>query len=211
MPGRQVGLGLASDRVNDEESPRTSRSPCEGLAVALNGGDVGETVERVQNLILQYYGDVQSQATQSFQSAKRVAYLGFALIITTIVYVVFTDLLLHIQPGWFHETKGSMSVGAIGLISGGIIEFIAAVNFTLYGRAARQFGAFHICLERTHRYLLAYKIAEGIKTEKDKTLEKIVCIMANAPMITRQDIEDVESGAVFKPSAATAVAPGTVP
>ena len=64
----------------------------------------------------------------------------------------------------------------------------------LYGRAARQFGAFHICLERTHRYLLAYKMAEQIQNDKDDTIEKIVCIMANAPMITRVDVEGVESG-----------------
>jgi hypothetical protein len=30
--------------------------------------------------------------------------------------------------------------------------------------------------------------------DKDRTLEKIVCIMANAPMITQQDIEGVGSG-----------------
>jgi hypothetical protein len=30
--------------------------------------------------------------------------------------------------------------------------------------------------------------------DKDKTLEKIVCIMANAPMITQQDIEGAGSG-----------------
>jgi hypothetical protein len=30
--------------------------------------------------------------------------------------------------------------------------------------------------------------------DKDKTLEMIVCIMANAPMITHQDIEDAGTG-----------------
>jgi hypothetical protein len=210
MRGRQVGLGLATERVDDEASSSPLHGPCEGLAGAVNGGDVGETVERVQKLILKYYEDVQRQATQSFESARRVAYFGFALIVGTIVYVIFTDLVLHIDPRWFRGTRATMNVGAIGLISGGIVEFIAAVNFTLYGRAARQFGAFHICLERTHRYLLAYKIAEGIETEKDKTLEKIVCIMANAPMITRQDIDGVESGGVAKPSGATAVRPEVV-
>ncbi len=187
-----------------------AHGPCEGLAAAVNTADVGETVERVQKLILRYYEDVQNQATQSFQSAKRAAVLGFALIIGTIVYVVFTDLMLHFHLPSFQKVEGGMSVGAIGLVSGGIVEFIAAVNFALYARAARQFGAFHICLERTHRYLLAYKIAEGIETNRDETLEKIVCIMANAPMITHQDIEGPESSTVSKPSVTTAIVPEAV-
>jgi hypothetical protein len=95
--------------------------------------------------------------------------------------------------------KGGIGVGAIGLIGGTVVEIIAGVQFVLYGRATRQFGAFHICLERTHRYLLAYEMAEQMTTNKDETLEKIVCIMANAPMITREDIDGVESGELVRP------------
>ena len=54
----------------------------------------------------------------------------------------------------------------------------------------KQFSAFHICLERTHRYLIAYKIADTIEHDKDETLQKLVCIMANAPMITSSEDYD---------------------
>jgi len=67
------------------------------------------------------------------------------------------------------------------------------VSFWLYSRGAKQFGAFHICLERTHRYLLAYKIAEQIEDGKNETLRDLVCIMAHAAMITRQDIDSNDS------------------
>ena len=87
-----------------------------------------------------------------------------------------------------------MDIAWVGVASGFIAEFIAGVNFFLYGRAARQFGTFHICLERTHRYLVAYKMADKIKGNKDGTLEKLVCIMANAPMITRADMEGLAAG-----------------
>src|SRR5262249_11930141 len=101
--------------------------------------------------------------------------------------------MLH-RPAWgFAATSGGMSVGHIGLVGSSIVEAIAGLQFYLYGKATRQFAAFHICLERTHRYLLAYKIAEQMDSGKDDALHKIVCIMANAPMITRQDIEGVES------------------
>jgi hypothetical protein len=50
---------------------------------------------------------------------------------------------------------------------------------------------FSYCLERTTRYLVAYKIADKIaaKFNKDQTLHDLVCIMANAPMITQRDID----------------------
>ena len=64
------------------------------------------------------------------------------------------------------------------------------LNFWLFGRAAKQFNALHICLKRTHRYLIAYKIGENIGNNRDEMLGKLVCIMANAPMITSRDIND---------------------
>jgi hypothetical protein len=63
-----------------------------------------------------------------------------------------------------------------GVISGVLIEFMAG-NFWLYGKAARQFNAFHICLEKTHRHLIAYKMIEKIAAPKrDETFERVVAL-----------------------------------
>jgi hypothetical protein len=166
------------------------KEDCVGLGEAVSGHNVGDTTAKIQQLIMRYYQDVQRQSTESFESAKTVAFLGFTLFAATISYLIFSDLMPHIHQSWFTATQGGLGVGAIGLISGSVVELIAGTQFFLYRNSARQFGAFHICLERTHRYLLAYTMAEQIGSkDKDKTLEKIVCIMANAPMITAQDIE----------------------
>jgi hypothetical protein len=171
---------------------------CTAVGVAVDQPGVGNTAATVQRLIMRYYNNVRSQATESFTSAKRVALFGFVLLVLTIAYVVVIDFMSHLNLSWFvPPQKEGMNVGAIGLISAGVVEAIAGMQFVLYSRAARQFGAFHICLERTHRYLLAYKMAEQIKEDRDHTLQKIVCIMANAPMITRADIEGVGSGALL--------------
>jgi hypothetical protein len=167
----------------------TARADCRALGMALKG-DIGEAVEAVQNLILTYYDDVRAQATESFRTARRVALSGFVVVALTIGYLIVVDLGRRMQ--WFSnsgEIAGGMSIGTFGLIGGAIVEFLAAAQFLMQTRTAKQFGAFHICLERTHRYLLAYKIADSIHTDKDKTLERIACLMANAPMITREDIE----------------------
>jgi TRADD-N domain-containing protein len=162
---------------------------CDALEKALTG-DLAETVAAHERMILKYYGDVHLQATKSFDSAKRVSQVGFGVLIATLVYTLVFDALAHFNmPGVKVDTSNLLTVGGIGVISGVLIEFIAGINFWLYGRAARQFNAFHICLERTHRYLIAYKMIEKISDQtRDETLEKVVCIMANAPMITAQEI-----------------------
>jgi hypothetical protein len=185
-------------------TPLTSEmwAHCERLGVAVDTGDLAQTVTAVQRLILRYYEDVGKQANESFKSAKRVALFGFVLLVLTLGYVIFIDLMLH-RPTWgFVRPSGGMSVGQIGLLGSSIVEVIAGLQFYLYGKATRQFGAFHICLERTHRYLLAYKMAEKMNSGKDDALQKIVCIMANAPMITRQDIEGVELSGMKTPTPA---------
>jgi hypothetical protein len=148
---------------------------------------MGEIVAKHERLILQYYKDVQHQAKISIDTACTVARWGFYVLIATLTYTLIMDLmsrLTHVPQ----DTQNLMTVGTIGAVSGALMEFIAGITFWLYARGARQFGAFHICLERTHRYLLAFKITEQMK-EKDATLHNLVCIMANAPMITRGDID----------------------
>jgi hypothetical protein len=183
---------MSASNTSPEPSHDTDKhKACDQLENAL-AGNLAKTVSAHERMILQYYQDVQQQATQSFEAAKMVAWVGFGVLIVTLVYVLVFDALAHLNM--LQDTsvpKNLLTVGGIGVVSGVLIEFIAGVNFWLYGRASKQFGAFHICLERTHRYLIAYKICEEMTDKKDETLQKIVCIMANAPMITAQEIRRV--------------------
>jgi hypothetical protein len=164
---------------------------CESLGNAL-AGDIGNAVEKIQKLILRYYDDVREQAAMSFAAARRVAIAGFVVLLITLVYLIVADVAVRLEL--LGMSENAMTVGQLGLISGIVVEALAGTQFWLHSRTSKQFGAFHICLERTHRYVLAYKIAETIHANKDATLEKIVCIMANAPMITREDIDNVGGG-----------------
>jgi hypothetical protein len=182
---------------------------CDQLGEAIDTGPLGEIVSKHEKLILDYYKDVLEQAQKSFASAKAVAKVGFGVLIVTVAYLLVIDALSHMVIPGVKVTEPSIKVGGIGIVSGALIEFIAGVNFVLYARASKQFSAFHICLERTHRYLLAYKIAEGIGGDRDQTLKELVCIMANAPMITGPAAELPGGAAVsqksgFKPFAAGA-------
>jgi hypothetical protein len=161
---------------------------CNELEAAAAHPQVGKMVAKHEKLILQYYEDVLTQAKQSFDSAKFVAKIGFWVLIGTVVYVLVTDVLAHTKTPGFSIEEHSKTVSVIGVVSGALIEFVAGVNFWLYSRVSKQFAAFHICLERTHRYLLAYSIADQVTNQKDEIFGKLVCIMANAPMITSRDL-----------------------
>jgi hypothetical protein len=186
-------------------SARSATKECEALGAAVSG-DVGEIVEKVQKLILHYYDDVREQADRSLRIARKTAIAGFLVFVATLSYLVVIDFAYRAK--WFTDpapsaagekaSGGTMTIASLGVISGFIVEILAGTQFVLQGRATKQFGAFHICLERTHRYLLAYKIAEKMTENRDETLAKIVCIMANAPMITRDDIDAVGSAVPSK-------------
>lgn len=171
------------------------------LKHAVDEGKMGGIAAPHEELILEYYNDVHEHVIESFRSAKCVAWIGFTVLIGTLCYKLAVDLLSrlgHIGPStgnnWF-------SVSEFGLLSGTLIEFISAINFWLYARASKQFAAFHICLERTHRYLLTYLIAEQLSVNKEDTLRDLVRIMANASMITRDDMDsDKLGGSVSKRS-----------
>jgi hypothetical protein len=189
---------------------------CDALGTAVDEGSLGEIVKRNQHLIFQYYDDVLNHVRKSFRIAQWAAIGGFVIFLLTILYVFVVDWL-YVSEGLgvtkqLVDSKSDVdfaklniianelqtisqakhysmiTVASLGAISGFIVQFFAAVAFYLYQKVADQFSAFHICLERTHRYLVAYKIVEQIKANKDEALHDLICIMANAPMITRADI-----------------------
>src|SRR5262249_31766869 len=87
---------------------------------------------------IRYYADVLSQAKQSFYFALLAAGVG----------VVF----------FISAARGMMNGGKvqwISLIAGALLQVISGTCFYLYGKASAQFATFHICLDRSNRFLLA--------------------------------------------------------
>jgi hypothetical protein len=163
---------------------------CDGMGSAVDGASLGNIVAETQRMIFKYYKDVQRQASMSFYAACAAAIIGFGVLIYSLHYAIGSN------PGPTALTSPAAILSLVGVATGIVIEFIAYVSFRLYGQCSRQFAAFHICLERTNRYLVAYKIADKISGDKDKTIHSLVCIMANAPMIT---LRDIDSGDLMVP------------
>lgn len=129
-------------------------------------GDVQKMAALLQKMILRYYEDVLTQAKQSFRSALGAAILG----------TIFFGLAV-----WM-KSDGMVNAG---LIAGAIVSIISGVNFWLYNRAACQFSVFHICLERTNRFMLAHTMCEGLEpTTRDQLRAEVVRVVLHAPMLT---------------------------
>jgi hypothetical protein len=196
--GEMRAMAMGTDRGLDQvlsaisaplQKRQQAEKACDEIGVAINNETLGDIVANHEKLILHYYSDVQDQANNSFDTAKWIAITGFAVLICTLLFVL--GINLYKPPTG--DISPLRSVGGVGILSGILIEFIAGVAFWLYSRCARQFSAFHICLERTHRYLIAYMMVERLGANKDETLRDLVCIMANAPMITQSDIDQYQA------------------
>ncbi len=80
--------------------------------------------------------------------------------------------------------RGSGDKASISFLAGSVIQVISGINFYLYFKAARQFASFHICLERTNRFLVANSICMdvGCTVKRDEIRTELIEIIARAPM-----------------------------
>jgi len=154
-----------------EQSLRTPSMPelnatCDKLADA-EVSDTNGIAALLLKMSLRYYADVLRQAQQSFFLALGAAAVGLAFFL----YAAWSAM--HGGPA------------KIGIITGALVEAISAIGFYLYGRAASQFGSFHICLERMNRFLIANSVCESMEPQKrDEARSALVDVMAHAPLLT---------------------------
>jgi len=167
----------------DPKQGQDKGNQCQEVGDAVDGGTIGKVFAKHEQLILRYYEDVQQQANKSFELARSIARIGFFVLISSLGCAILLDILNRFNVAT-NVTEKSLSIVTVGFIGGTIIEVTAGGAFWLYTQTAKQFWTFHVCLERTHRYLLSYKIAEKLEAKKEDTFRDLVCIMAKAPMIS---------------------------
>ena len=85
-----------------------------------------------------YHREILIQAKNSFKWALITSATGFFFFLTSVVFVIY---------------KQPKNQALIPLVSGAVIELIAAVNFYLYGQATQQLSSFHRKLDQSQRFL----------------------------------------------------------
>lgn len=141
--------------------------------------DVQKIAATQIELIGFYHNLVLDQARKSFQVAVIAAVVGFVFLLAAIGYIVF---------------GGDMGgVTSISVVAGVLLEFIAGINFYLYGRTSLQLKDFHTSLSTTQTYLLANSMIESLDVEgKNKARTQLVqqMVQATMPITTHTSTND---------------------
>jgi hypothetical protein len=125
-------------------------------------GDLQEIVRSQFDLSGGYYTSVLRQQRQSFFVALITATIGFIFFLAAVIIAV---------------TEKNLNGATVSAVGGAIVETIAGLNFWLYGRATSQLDVFHVRLERTLRYLLAYNMTKELDSP-DNSLSNLIATMA---------------------------------
>lgn len=137
--------------------------------------DTREVATSQLELINRYHHNVLRQVQQSFYWALFTAGLGTFFIIIAISFFIL---------------KQYTSVSILSSVLGTLVYAISGVNFYIYGRASSQFSAFHVFLDRTHRFLLANSICENIHDDSKRDVvrsEIVLSIMTDASMQKKEN------------------------
>lgn len=123
-----------------------SKVAAQALDDLSKSGNVQEIASNQVKLLTEFYDQSLSQAHRSFVWALIASGAG----------LIFFMVAIAFQLG------SKSDVAIISVIGGALIEFIAAVNFYLYGKTTTQLNLFHGRLEVTQRFLLANSLCDRL-------------------------------------------------
>ena len=174
-----MSVGKGNVMLDTMHRSRPSIEPLEALKrncqeIASASNDAQKIGALLSEMIVHYYEDVRRQALQSFYCALGAAVVG-------------TGFFVYAASQYMDGSEQAY----LAFLAGVLIQVISGTIFYLYSRTARQFAAFHICLERTNRFLLANAMSQSVVDEakRDTLREELVRIVANASMLSLDLIE----------------------
>lgn len=121
---------------------------------------------KTQNgLLIAYYQEVLVQAKKGYFFAQVVSVIGLAFLILAVVFVLL-------------ELPGNAPI--ISLVAGALIEFLAAINFVLFGKTSQQFYFFHERLNSSQRFQMISNMIDEMSREEDKEARlELIRLMGN--------------------------------
>jgi hypothetical protein len=159
---------------NTKDALQRMKDNCSELA-NVGPGTTNKLAANLWKTSIEYFQLVQGQAQQSFWMALVAALIGMILFSIAITLMMM----------------GTLPFSKLSLIASVNIQVISAIGFYLYAKTTRQFAAFHVCLERANRFLLANTICNEIKDEgaKDQMRRDLILTIATAPLLSFDVVE----------------------
>ncbi len=147
---------------------------CDEIA-NMPSNDVQQIASVLQKMIVSYYQDVRRQALLAFSAA-------LALEVVAVIFFVYAASLAM--------NGNDQKKATLCAVAGLLIQVMTGIVFFLYSQSAKQFGGFHICLERTNRFLLANAMVERLPdSEQVPKRAEVITAVLNTPMLTMSIIE----------------------
>ncbi len=151
-----------------------------------------------RQMLSEYYGIAMSQAQRSFRYCLIAMWLGFFILIAGVAdhflplgQILSTSLGLELQ--FEAANRGaSLTPNELVLVTGVVIEFIAAAFLWVYRFSIQQQTFYYQRQLRLHNALLAHRVAEGMTVSKDDAIKLVV----------ERLLQDIEMTQMAGPSAA---------
>jgi hypothetical protein len=173
------------DTGKDKDSGQDLKNACDKLG-EVPPGETNLLASKLWNISIAYYEDVKKQARMSFVAALTLAVAGTG--------ILFWAVKLMID----NRVEGSQ----LSLVSGVIIQVISGIIFYLYSRTAKQLFTFHVCLERSNRFLLANTLCDNIDgSVNDEMRKELIRLIATAPLLSQKLLDN---GEPFEPGGTAA-------
>lgn len=153
------------------------KQTCKDLA-EIREGDTHKLAATLWEQGMNYMSDVRQRARRSFFAASIISVVGTGFFFTALYFMM----------------KGTLEFPKLTLIAGTSIQLVSGIGFYLYAKTTKEFFAFHLCLERLNRYLLANTICEKLSESlKHEMRKELIHIIASAPPLSVSLVERGES------------------
>lgn len=131
-----------------------------------DGGDVKGIASAQISLLSNFYDLSLDQARRSFRWALVASIIGFCFFLAAIAFLTV-------------QGSQGTDMAIVSVIGGAMTQFIAGVNFFLYGRTLNQLTVFQERLENTQRFLLANSLCENLNGKlKDYSRARLIGTLA---------------------------------
>lgn len=139
--------------------------------------DVKKIAVKQLEMLADYYELSLSHANRSFRVALVAGAIGLGF------------FLWAAWSYWGGSSNGDAA--SLGMMGGAVSEFIAGVNFLLYGKTLEQLNLFQGKLENTQRFLLANSLCESLKQENLKEYTRARLIGSLVGMTGDESMRDM--------------------
>lgn len=146
-----------------------------------------------RQMLSEYYAIAMSQAQRSFRYCLIAMWLGFFVLMIGVLdnFMPIRSLIVDVLPATGAGTENvqgaALSPNELVLITGVVIEFIAAAFLWVYRFSIQQQTYYYRRQLGLHNALLAQRLSESMTTSKDEAVKLVVQRLLEDPVLQQME------------------------